>query len=243
MEPLEAARATADAVSGTASHFMLDSATYGRGAELGFGGMDFYFVGRGGVLGDVDADVVAAAFCFFEPGLVRTMWEQGKAAMTPAEGALRFAECGHAWAEDNVPDRVHADRLGELAGRVARHARPACAPVFAGFRALPVPEAPKAHALHQMNALRELRFGLHAAAVISRGITPHQAVSVRSPHMAPLFGWNEPTADAEAVKDTWQEAEEATNVAIAHAYEALDTSERAELVELANALHQAISGG
>jgi hypothetical protein len=32
-------------------------------------------------------------------------------------------------------------------------------------------------------------------------------------------------------------------VAIAHAYEALDTSERAELVELANALHQATSGG
>ena len=77
MDARAAATATAGPVSAVGSHFMLDGNTYKRGAELGFQGLDFYAAGRGGVLGDVDADVVAAAFAFFEPGHVRTQWEQG----------------------------------------------------------------------------------------------------------------------------------------------------------------------
>src|SRR5690606_12848752 len=79
MDAAAAAEATATAVSTVGSHFMLDAATYGRGAELGFQGIDFYVTGRGGVLGDVDADVVSATFGFFEPGQVRTLWDQGRA--------------------------------------------------------------------------------------------------------------------------------------------------------------------
>jgi hypothetical protein len=44
--------------------FMSDGETYKRGAELGFAGIDFYFAGRGGVLGDVSNDVVASSFVF-----------------------------------------------------------------------------------------------------------------------------------------------------------------------------------
>lgn len=229
-------------MSTVASHFMLDSATYASGAELGFAGMDLYFAGRGGVLGDVDADVVAAAFCFFEPGLVRAMWDQGRTAMAPTEAAAAFADLGHRWGERNVPDEVHAARLGELAGRVVARARPACAPVFAGWRALAVPESPKAQALHHMNGLRELRNGLHAAAVITRGLSPQEAVSIRSPHMVPLFGWNEPAADIGPLRDAWQAAEDATDAAMAHAFDALSPDERAELVSLANELHEATVG-
>jgi len=39
----------------------------------------------------------------------------------------------------------------------------------------------------------------------------------------------------------WDGAEERTNLAIAHAYEGLDAGERAELVELTGALHEATS--
>jgi hypothetical protein len=77
MDALATATSTADAVSQVGRHFMLDGETYKRGAELGFEGLDFYIVGRGGVLGDVDADVVSAAFTFFEPGGVRALWDQG----------------------------------------------------------------------------------------------------------------------------------------------------------------------
>ena len=67
MDAITAAAQTAGAVSSVGSHFMLDGTTYAHGAGLGFAGLDFYVGGRGGVLGDVDADVVAAAFAFFEP--------------------------------------------------------------------------------------------------------------------------------------------------------------------------------
>jgi hypothetical protein len=130
--------------------------------------------------------------------------------------------------------------IAALAGNVVRSARPACAAVFAGFRALPVPEAPKAAAVHQLNALRELRLGLHGAAVIAVGLSPHQALSVKSPQMAPIFGWAE-LADVTGLQGVWDDAEARTNQAIAHAYERLDDAERAELVELTGALHEATS--
>lgn len=241
MDALAAAATTAAAVSTVGSHFMLDGNTYKRGAELGFAGLDFYISGRGGVLGDVDADVVSAAFAFFEPGNVRTLWDQGRAVMPPADAAAEFAACAGAWAETNVPDDLDAARLAELAGRVAASARPACAPVFAGWRAMPAPRAPKAAAVHQMNVLRELRNGLHSAAVVSAGLSPLQALSVRSPHMVALFGWPEP-APIDDLLPVWEAAEERTTQAIAHAYDGLDDAERDELVELAGALHETSKG-
>ncbi|MGH9275518.1 MAG: helix-turn-helix domain-containing protein, partial [Acidimicrobiales bacterium] len=135
-------------------------------------------------------------------------------------------------------DDFDAARLAELAGAAVSSARTACAPVFGGWRALPVPTDPKAAAVHQMNGLRELRLGLHAAAVVSAGLTPLQALSVKTPAMAPLFGWTT-LADTDGLLERWEGAEERTTVAIAHAYDALDDGERAELAELAVSLHQA----
>lgn len=240
MDALAAATATAPAVSNVGSHFMLDGNTYKRGAELGFEGLDFYIAGRGGVLGDVDADVVSAAFAFFEPNAVRTLWNQGQAVMPAAQAAAEFMACCHTWAEEHVPDDLDVERLNTLAGQVVAGARPACASVFAGWRALEVPSSPKAQAVHQLNALRELRLGLHSAAVIAAGLTPLQALSVKTPGMAPIFGWAE-LADVEGLRETWDGAEDQTNRAIAHAYDGLDDAGRAELAERAAALHVATS--
>lgn len=241
MDALAAATASSAAVSAIGSHFMLDGNTYKRGAELGFQGLDFYVTGRGGVLGDVDADVVSAAFTFWEPGNVRTLWEQGRSVMPATQAAAEFAACCATWAEAHVPDDLDAGRLAELAGEVAAQARPACAPIFAAWRALPVPGSPAAAAVHHLNALRELRNGLHGAAVVAAGLTPLEAVSVKTPGMAPLFGWPQ-VAEADGLQATWDAAEERTTAAMAHAYESLDDAERDQLVELAGALHQATGG-
>jgi hypothetical protein len=240
MDALAAATATASAVSAVGSHFMLDGGTYAKGAGLGFSGLDFYAAGRGGVLGEVDADVVAAAFAFFEPAYVRMQWDQGRSVMPPAQAAGAWASVCADWAEEHVGDDAPVDRLGELLDPVVGAARPACAAIFAGWRALPVPDAPKAHAVHQMNALRELRHGLHSAAIVAAGLTPHQALSIRTPGMVPIFGWPE-AADVEGLQPRWDGAEAATDGAIAHAYEALDDAQRDELVDLVGALTAAIS--
>ncbi len=242
MDALAAAEATAPAVSKLGSHFMLAGRTYKRGAELGFAGLDFYFVGRGGVLGQVDADVVTAAFAFFEPNHVRTHWEAGLAVAPAGEAAEAFAACAHGWAEHKLADDFDSARLAELAAAVSDGARLSCAPVFAGWRRLAVPDAPKAAAVHHMNGLRELRQALHAGCVVASGLTPLQALSLDQPAMAQaIFGWPE-VAPTDGVRERWEAAEAATNVAIAHAYEGLSDSERAEFAELCAEVYAATSG-
>jgi len=241
MDALEAATTTAPAVATIGGHFMLDGSTYAHGASLGFAGLDFYACGRAGVLGDVEADVVTAALTFFAPDFVRTQWEAGRPVMPPPKASEAFAGCAATWAETHVPDDLDAARLAELGGRVVAEARVACAPIFAGWRALDVPASPKAAAVHHLNGLRELRFGLHAAAVISSGLSPLQAMSLRSPQMLPLFGWAEPAA-TDGLQPTWDDAEARTNMAMAHAFSGLTDGERDELAELAGALHTATKG-
>jgi hypothetical protein len=242
MTPEQAARATATAVSHLAGKFMLDPATYQRGGELGYPGMGFYVGGRGGVLGDVDGDVVAAAFVVFNPAMVRDAWE-ACAAVSPARTtAEHFAACGYEWARTTFPDDLDTARLADLAAAVVQAASPAGAPLFAAWRALPEPADPPARALHHMNALRELRFAYHGAAVLSAGISPVEAVLVKSPHMAPLFGWTDPAPDVESVREQWQEAEARTEGLMVRALGVLSAEELDELSALAAAAWTA-SGG
>ena len=117
MTPEETAAAAASATSTLTSRFMLDGETYKKGAELGFEGISFYAAGRGGVLGDVDADVVAAAFFFFNPETVRSAWDASAKVLPRHEAAAAFAECGYEWGRSHFPDDLDAGRLAELAGQ------------------------------------------------------------------------------------------------------------------------------
>jgi hypothetical protein len=180
---------------------------------------------------------VAAAFVWFEPGMVESNWAPEKAESAAGE----WARCAAAWADTHVPDDVDAARLGELAGRVVESASVAGAPLFAGWRKLPVPTEPKALAVHHLNGLRELRGALHGGAALAAGLHPLEAVLVRTPQMAGLFGWPEPYEDVSGVQDRWQQAEDGTNRAIAPAFACLSESERAEFTDLANQVHAATS--
>lgn len=233
MTPYDTAEQSANAISQLASRFMLDPTTYQRGAELGFPGMGFYFAGRGGVLGPVDADVVSAALVFFNPDVVRVQWEASLPVMEPQKAALEFAACGHEWAQ-RFPDDLDVTRLAELAGRVCEHAGVAAAPLFAGWRLVAEPDDPKALALHRMNVLRELRGNLHGAAVLAAGLTPLEAVMVKTPFMAGIFGWSDDLPDAEPCRERRAQAEDLTNTMVAPAFAALSDAEAVEFVDLAN---------
>lgn len=47
------------------------------------------------MLGDVDADVVSSAFVFFNPELVRVIWESGRAKREPDDAAGRVMQQLH----------------------------------------------------------------------------------------------------------------------------------------------------
>ena len=66
--------------------------TIAKGEELGLDGVHFYFLGRGGVLGDVEAAVVVSAFGYFKPSLVEEMWNSGKQTVAPRDAARAFME-------------------------------------------------------------------------------------------------------------------------------------------------------
>ncbi|MDQ6698544.1 MAG: hypothetical protein M3Z46_13915 [Actinomycetota bacterium] len=243
MTPEESAARSAAAISGLASRFMLDPTTYTAATELGFQGMDFYACGRGGPLGDVNADVISAAFVFFNPEAIRAAWGNGGAVMAPLDAAQHWADAAHTWAEAHIPDDIDSSRLAELAGKMCGAADPAGAPLFAAWRALPEPadDRVKALALHRLNGLRELRNAMHGAGVLAAGLTPVQALMIRHPQMAPLFGWQDPAPAVEAHQAAWDVAEAATNRAFSRVFAALDEPERADFVRLANALDAATS--
>jgi hypothetical protein len=163
--------------------------------------------------------------------------------MARRQAAEEFAGVAHRWADEHVPDAFPAARLAELTGRLGDAAPLACAPLFAGWRALPEPSAdrPKALALHRANALRELRGALHGAAVIAQGVSPHAAVARRTPYMLGVFGWQEPHPEADEVREPWKAAQVATERAVAPIFEALEPAEREEFVELVNALQAAVT--
>jgi hypothetical protein len=65
----EAISQVAPIIGDLGSKFMLDPVTMETATTLGYGHpFALYFLGRGGVLGNVDADVITAAFAFFDSG-------------------------------------------------------------------------------------------------------------------------------------------------------------------------------
>lgn len=240
MDAKEAATATAQAILELGGGFMTDMNTYARGGELGFTGIDFYVLGRGGVLGDVDPDVIASGFIFWNPTQVRAQWETGRGVMAPDAAAKEWAACCAAWGEANIPDLDGLDRLAALLSTVVSEASPANAALFAGWRALPTPSSTKAKVAHLTNALRELRGALHGGALLASGVSPAEAAVYRSPMMAPMFGWDvEGTTVSDDLKANWRRAEDGTNVAMAKVLSSLDEADRAEFAELLTAVHAA----
>jgi len=87
-----------------------------------------------------------------------------------------------------------------------------------------------------MNALRELRGGLHGAAVLTVGLTPLEAISVASPQLVGIFGYDEAIADTAPLAERWKLAEARTDRMAGRSYAVLDADERQELVDLLGAI-------
>lgn len=236
MTPEQAAHETRESIVTLASKFMTDPASYAYGNELGFEGMDFYVAGRGGVLGDTPAGVVAAAFVFFAPDVVEAAWERSRPVMSRELAAREWAGRCHATARERFPDDFDWPALSGLLGRVVSVASVAGAPLFAGWRALPEPDDARALALHRLNALRELRGALHGAAVLTVGLAPVEAIVVRTPAMIPVFGWQEAPADPAPYHERWALAEARTDRMFGRHLAVLDANERGALVELLGTL-------
>jgi hypothetical protein len=223
--------------------WMLHPETQARGAAYGYPKpMAFYFAGRGGVLGDVDADVVTAAMGWFHPGLVRLMWDRGLAVAGAREGARRYAQACADWAADHLTGFADADRLAELAGKVVFGAEESGLPLFAGWRAEPLADDGPARVLQLVHVLREWRGALHLVATTAAGLRPLEAILTNEgAAQARFFGWRDDLPDCGHLKDRHVQAQETTDRLVADTYDrALTPAERAEFAGLVRSLGDAV---
>jgi hypothetical protein len=212
---------------------MMAPSTFAPAIEAGFGGLDFYFRGRGGVLGEVDASVVVAAMGLLGPDVSATCWNDGRAVMSPGAAAQMFADVCAEFGRDHLTDGVDYRELVANCRIVIDAAECAGLPLFAGWRAMPVPDDPKGAAAHELNVLRELRGGAHLVAVIAHGLSPLEAtLASTGTGMAGFLGHPEPYPDVtDAMRTAREHAEVTTTAIVAPAFAALDEDVRPRFVE------------
>jgi hypothetical protein len=143
-------------------------------AALGFRSYwDGYFAGRSAPLGRVPAEVVDAAFYNFAPGEVARHIPKVWRTTTPeAAHAARERGCVAALRRilGDLVDTPGLARSGELLARAATSAPTGGRVMYAGLRALPVPDEPVARLWHTATMLREHRGDGHIVALVSEGI-------------------------------------------------------------------------
>ena len=88
---IDSVRRLTEPVGSLGGMWMLHQEVLGPCREAGYpNGYAYYVTGRGGVLGDVDADVVSSAFGFFHTSLVGKMWEAGVVVEGARAAAARY---------------------------------------------------------------------------------------------------------------------------------------------------------
>jgi hypothetical protein len=203
--------------------WMMHGETGGYGQGVGLNFFEFYALGRGGVLGNVEPDIVIDAFYFFEPNLVANTWNAAREKMDPTEASKHYADACAQWGRKRLSDVADLGEFAKLAERVIQAAETRGA-LFEGWRQTPLPDDAPGRAMLLLNVLREMRGGAHIEAVKRLGIDRQVALATNSPQMYQLFGWTD-TPPAQA-REGCDRAEELTDELVAPAYAVLGDDER-----------------
>jgi hypothetical protein len=236
--PEQAAAAAKRAVLELGGAFGHDPRTMRRARQLGLTGWAFYVAGRAGALGDVRPDTAAAAMAFIASEAVKDGWEAARRIAAPPDiAAHNLAECCR-WGRENLEAFCGLPRFVELAERVVVEADSAGMPLFAAWRAMPIPEESlAARGAVLLHLLREHRGGAHVLAVRASSLTPLEAI-VAGPDGeagATAFGWQPPYPPYAPLVRRRAVAEALTDRIAGEAYRVLEPPERRELVDLLEA--------
>lgn len=209
----------------------------------------FWIVGRAGVLGSCPADVAAGAIAFHAPDHVHEAWDELPAGLTHFEVAEHYLGRITAWGTETLAvfDPARMERLDELGRRII-DAAPAClGALFAGWRAMPIPDDVGARVALTTHVLREMRGAAHINAVMAVGITPLDAILASTnapprtgPEYAERMGFRGPFRDPEEVRAPRLEAEAITARILEPFFGVLDPAELATFGEVVETTRNAI---
>ena len=217
--------------------------TVARGGELGLKGPQFYFIGRGGLLGDCDASVVAAAFGYFNPDVIRRAWESSCAVITPREAGLAHWLCSAETGRVKLANVPNLAAFVAAADAVNNAADPEGLALYAAFKSAPLVDDLPGRAMQLVSILREFRGSAHLIAIRASGLTGKQAHFIKRPNDVAMFGWT--PEDAPHIDDSTRAAldaaERLTDAIVMPAYAVLNDAQRSALVDGARAIKAALS--
>jgi helix-turn-helix protein len=213
--------------------------TLRRARLLGLSGWAYHVSARAGALGDVRPETVTAAIGFIAPEAVTDGWEATAKTSEPMEVATWHLHELCRWGVEELGEFPRVGRLLELSRRVVSGVDAAGLPLFAAWRAMPVPDStPGALAAVQLHLLHEHRMGVQVVAIRASGLTPLEAI-IAGPEGetgAVAFGWQPPYPPAGPIVRRLMWAESVADALAGQAYAGLNREERVELNGLMESL-------
>jgi hypothetical protein len=226
MTPLEIVQQTSPIINDAGNRFYFRPETLARGKELGLDGFRFYFLGRGGVLGDVEPAVIVSAFGYFSPGVVEMMWSSAKQIMAPREAARAYLACADQFGMQQLDGLDVLDGFNDAAEAIIAAVDRSALPLFAGIAAEPLPEHPAARAYRNVCILRELRGSVHLLAIVATRVSPVVAHAIRRPDDVTSFGWEAAPDISDDDRARLVVADELTDSLLVPSIEALSQAQR-----------------
>lgn len=239
MSPEEVVAATSSKINDLGARFYFDPSTLAVGRELGLDGFRWYFLGRGGVLGDVEAPVISGAFGYFHSAVVDKMWTSAKQIMNPRDAGARYLDCNADLARSKIAGLEGLEEFCEAAQESAASVNPAGLSLFAGVMAEPLPLDLAGRAMQLLVIHRELRGCLHLVAVLANGLHPAVAHALRRPDAVEMFGWASGLEIPTDAKSRLRNADSLTDELNSEAYRPLSKPQQRAMVDGVEAIHSA----
>jgi hypothetical protein len=222
MPAQELIAATSPIIGKAGAAFYFHPDTLAKGRELNLDGFRFYMLGRGGVLGDVESDVVASAFGYFHRALVARIWNSAKDRLAPREAARNYMECCANFGRKTLAEVGGLQAFCDAAEAIIAAVNPAGLSLYAGIAAEPRVDDPPGRAMQLVAVLRELRGGVHLLAVVASGLSPEVAHAIKRPNDVGTFGWDPAPVWTEADQAKLDAAEALTDRLLLGPYGTLD---------------------
>ena len=223
--------------------YYFSQSTINTGKSLGLKGMEFYVAGRGGALGDCDGSVIAAAFGYFNPIIIKAAWSLAIAKHPARALGSAHYECAAVFGREKLSTLPNLGEVVSAMQKVFDAMDPDGLALFAAFKSLPLVDDLPGRAMQLAASLREYRGSAHLVAVRASGVSAIQAHYLHHPNDMKIFGWAEseyPQVDDET-RARMVTAEELTDALCITPYSVLNESERASLVAGAKAFEAAFA--
>ncbi len=234
--------AAAPKLASLGAAFYFDPKTLAVGKELGLDGFRFYFLGRGGVMGDVEPGVVVSAFGYFNPALVQRLWTTGRAKVAPPAAASAYLECCRQFGRDHISGVADLDVFCTAAEDIIAAVDPAGLTLYAGIAGAPLPDDLPGRAMQLIAVLRELRGSTHLVAVRAVGLTAEVAHYLRRPDDYKDFGWGDsPPGVTDDDRASWARAEAMTDELLLPAFSVVDDDDAATMVKVLTDIEAAVA--